>query len=206
MAPNNANRLVKEAKLTPISDTKGHEVFICDPPWFDEREKFAIAHAPARTAALEFDGSDLNFMARVLYAEASGSFQLPNKDERDKEKSAILNVNHFRLNRREYPSQAYIAKSFKEVCRAPNQFESVFKKKPKFILTERTTVNKIGKNECEDLREALEAIKIFLADGPNANFQYDNFRGYATGGEGTLVGRSRFWLSGRGAELLAKTP
>lgn len=206
MASNNAKRLVKEAKLTPISDTKGYEVFICDPPWFDEREKFTIANAPARTAALEFDGSDLNFMARVLYAEASGGFQLPNKDERDKEKSAILNVNHFRLNRRNYPTYAYIAKSFRAVCKAPNQFESVFDPQPKFILTEKSTVNKIGKSECEDLAEALEAIKIFIADGPNSNFQYDNFRGYAPGGQGTLVGRSRFWLSERGADMLAKTP
>lgn len=62
MAAHNANRLVKEAKLSLISGTKGYELFICDSPWFDERENFRIANAPACTAALEFGGSDLKRM------------------------------------------------------------------------------------------------------------------------------------------------
>jgi hypothetical protein len=206
MASNNATRLVKEAKLTPISDTKGHEVFICDPPWFDEREKFRIANAPARTAALEFDGSDLNFMARVLYAEASGSLQLPDKQERDKEKSAILNVNHFRLNRRGYPVHAYIAKNFRSVCEALGQFESVSPSNVKFVSAVKFSAIKFGKYECGDLFEALEAIKIFFDNGPNPDFQFDNFRGYAPNGQGTPIGRSRFFLSTTGATLFAKTP
>ena len=94
----NAGAVSKDAALTPVDDKKGHAVFICAPEWFDERKTYKIANAPARTASLEFPGSDLNFMARVLYAEASGSAQLTDKAERDKEKSAIMNVNYFRLN------------------------------------------------------------------------------------------------------------
>jgi hypothetical protein len=87
----------------------------------------------------------------------------------------------------------------------PHSFgESVFKTKPRMIRTEKPTLNKIEESECEDLSEAPEAIIIFLVGDLNSNPHCDYSRGYAPGGEGTLVGRSRFWLSGRGAELLLK--
>jgi hypothetical protein len=126
MKKNSSSYLVKDAELTPISNTKGHEIYICDPPWFDELKKYKITNAPERTSSLEFDGMDLNYMARVLYAEASGSLQLSDKSERAKEKAAIINVNHFRINRKGYPNNKYVAKNFREVCDAPGQFESVF--------------------------------------------------------------------------------
>lgn len=199
--------LRRDANLTPVSDKKGHEITICAPNWFDDRKMYKIENAPARTASLEFDGDDLNFLARVLYAEASGSMQLADKNERDKEKSAILNVNHFRLNRRGYPTRIYIATTFRKVCKAPGQFESVFREgTPKFSQSEKSVAQSLSKRECSDLSEAIDAISAFLASGPNSEYQYDNFRGFNPGGHGTHIGRSRFWLSDTGKELLTKTP
>lgn len=198
--------LIKNAELTPKPDKKGVEIFICDPPWFDEQKKFKIANAPPRTAGLDIDGSDLNFMARVLYAEASGSFQLTDKKERDKEKSAIMNVNHFRLNRRGYPRDPYVAKNFRMVCKAPGQYESVFANKDKFALSDKPASGKLTKSECIDLCEAIHAVLSFINEGPCIDFQFDNFRGYDPSGYGQHIGRSRFWLSNGGAKLLAKTP
>ena len=203
---NNAPALRRETALTPVADKQGHEILICDPEWFDDKKKFKVANAPARTATLEFSGSDLNFLARVLYAEASGSAQLAAKQERDKEKAAIMNVNHFRLNRKGYPNNSYVAKTFREVCEAPGQFESVFAGTPKYAKSEPSAAMQLKKAECADLEEAIEAIKTFLAAGPDDQYQYDNFRGYAPKGQGTHIGRSRFWLSAGGSLILKKTP
>ena len=206
MPPDNPASLVKDGKLTPIPDKTGIEIIVCVPPLCDERKTYRITNAPVRTASLEFDGADLNYAARVLYAEASGSLQLADPATRAKEKEAIMNVNHFRLNRRGYPNNAYVAKTFKQVCDAPGQFESVFAGKPKFLATAKPVAEKLRKAECIDLSEALDAVRLFLSAGPNSAYQFDNFRGYDPNGQGTHIGRSRFWLSSNGAEFLVKTP
>lgn len=206
MPDNPRATLRRDADLTPVSDKEGHQICVCDPVCFDERKKYRVANAPARTVSLEFCGADLNYLARVLYAEASGSMQLTDKPERDKEKSAIINVNHFRLNRPGYPTTRYVAKTFRAVCDAPDQFESVFKGSAKFSQSEQTCVHALTKRECSDLIEAIEAIQAFLTNGPNPEYQYDNFRGFKQHGPGTHIGRSRFWLSPTGKTYLAKTP
>lgn len=207
MASNNSKGAVsKEAALTPVSDKTGHTIFICAPQWFDERKMYKIANAPARTAALEFSGSDLNLMARVLYAEAAGSAQLIDKADRDKEKSAIMNVNHFRLNRKGYPRDDYIATSWRMVCYAKGQFESVFEKTPKFKNAQVEKVDTMSKAECSDLDEAIAGVKAFMENGPDPQYLFDNFRGYDPKGAGTHVGRSRFFLSDTGRKLAAKNP
>lgn len=196
----------KEAMLTPRSDKRGQDVYVCVPEWFDESRKYKITNAPPRTASLEFAGADLNFMARVLYAEASGTQQLSDKAERDKEKSAIMNVNHFRLNRKGYPNSRYIATSFERVCRAPDQFESVFDEKPKFLHSIAVRVAALNRYECSDLEEAIAAVRAFLANGPDPNYRYDGFRGYNPEGAGKHIGRSRFFLSPEGKRLANETP
>jgi hypothetical protein len=208
MANNDSKGAVrKEAPLTPVSDKTGKTVFICVPQWFDERKTYKIVNAPARTASLNFPGSDLNFMARVLYAEASGSGQLTDKAERDKEKSAIMNVNHFRLNRKGYPNSSYDAKTFTRVCTAPGQFQSVEGDTAvKFNSTAAELIPILAKAECADLDEAIAAVKAFMESGPNPAYQFDNFRGYSPNGRGEHIGRSRFWLSKNGKALLDKTP
>jgi hypothetical protein len=197
--------LKREADLTPTADKKGHEILICAPEWFDEKKKYKISNAPARTANLEFTGKDLNFMAKVLFAEASGSMQLRDKAERDKEKAAIMNVNHFRLMRPEYPKASYIAKTFQAVCLAPNQFESVFAETAKYQQVT-TDHQKLNKFDCSDLEEALEAIRVFLKTGPTPEYQFDGFRGYNPKGPGKHIGRSRFFLSDTGRRLMRETP
>lgn len=198
--------MTKDGKLTPTSDKAGCLIKICDPGWFDPKATFKIANAPERTAQLVFTGEDLNFAARVLYAEASGSAQLKDKAERDKEKAAILNVKHFRLNRPGYPNNKYIAKTFRDVCEAPNQFESVYAKSSKFTNSDSSSYPCLGKAECADLTEAIEAIRQFLQTGPSADYTYDNFRGYNPNGQGTHIGRSRFFLSDTGKKLKDNTP
>jgi hypothetical protein len=198
--------LTQDAPLTPVPDKIGHDVLICAPVWFDVHKNYSIANASARTAKVVFSGSDLNFMARVLYSEASGSMQLADKTEREKEKSAIINVNHFRLNRKGYPSNAYIATSFRTVCEAPRQFESVYKNSPKFWGSEEGSVDSLIKRECSDFEEAMAAVKAFIENGANSELQFDNFRGYSPKGRGTHIGRSRFWLSETGRQLLTVTP
>ena len=201
-----SNSVKKEGHVTPVSDTRGIELVICDPAWFDPKKTFTIANAPKRTASLEFSGSDLNFMARVLYAESSGSGQLQDKAERDKEKEAIINVNHFRLNRKNYPSLSYIATTFRMVCEAPNQFESVSPTNLKLTKSAEFVCEKLIKTECKDLDEAISAVRDFIQAGPNDAYVYDNFRGYKPNGNGTHIGYSRFWLSPKGKELFEKTP
>ena len=208
MASNDSVRVVsKEAPLTPVADKNGHTVFICAPQWFDERKIYKVANAPDRTASLEFPGSDLNFVARVLYAESSGSAQLTDKAERDKEKSAIMNVNHFRLNRKGYPNSSYDATTFTRVCKAPRQFESVEGVTAvKFNTTDAALIPKLPKAECADLDEAIAAVKAFMENGPNPDYQFDNFRGFSPNGKGEHIGRSRFWLSSGGKKMFDKTP
>lgn len=189
-------------KITSKSDHNGVAIEICSPTWFNESGIYKIKNSPPRTASLEFKGDDLNFVARVLYAESSGSLQTTEAESRMKEKLAILNVKHFRLNRRGYPNNKK-AQSFKEVCEAPGQFESVYLASPKFSSSQRNESQHLKKHECKDLEEALEAIKKFLEEGPNQNYVFDNFRG-GIGTRGTTIGKTRFWLSQEGEKFYAK--
>lgn len=203
MAANQKIVLRKDGELTPTSDKKGIDIYICDPDWFDEKKKFKVVNAPNRNVAFEYSGFDLNFLARVLFAEASGSAKLIEKNERDAEKEAILNVKFFRLGRTDYPDWRVKSKTFTEVCSAPGQFESVGPPPTsKFRDSTKSHVEKFDKKECSDFIESIDAIKRFLDAGPNTAYAYDNFRG-GSGSRGTTIGRSRFWLSTTGARLLA---
>jgi hypothetical protein len=193
----------KDGRLTPSADKSGVTVTICHIEWYEAGQKYTVASASKRTADLVFDREDLIFLTRVLYAESSGSASLKDKAERLKEKEAILNVKYFRLNRKGYPTNKYVAKTFTEVCRAPGQFESAFSNTPKFANSEETSCEHLAKAECADLQEAVDAIKTFLEKGPNKEFTYDNFRGGA-GKHGTTIGRSRFWLSDTGKAMHEK--
>ncbi|WP_171257035.1 hypothetical protein, partial [Acinetobacter baumannii] len=90
--------LTKNAALTPTSDQCGCTVTICCPSWFDKRETYAPATPGANAAELVFTGDDLNFLARVVSAEASGSASVKDGATRLREKLAIINVMYNRLN------------------------------------------------------------------------------------------------------------
>ena len=128
---------------------------------------------------------------------------MPSKDERLKEKEAILNVKAFRLNRTDYPNR-HKAQNFREVCDAPNQFESVFKGKKKFVDSEPPGCGKFKRADCDELNEALAAVRTFLASGPNPAYVYDHFLGKDSKRKETWIGKSVFWLSDVGARLYAK--
>ena len=179
-----------------------HVVQICNPEWFDAGTLYSVANAPPRAAALKFTGKDLNYAARVLYAEASGSCALPDAAERAKEKSAIINVLYFRINRKGYVSLKH--KTFTEVCTAKQQFESVSGRKPKFVNSTQSGVKKFTSSDCSDLEESLNAFKNFLNSGPDKQYCYDNFRAYKKGHPslpGNRIGNSRFWLSDVGETM-----
>lgn len=194
--------MAKNVKLTEKSDQSGVTISICDPKWFDKRDSLQIGNSPPRTASVKFSGDDLNFVARVLYAESSGSMQLPDKEQRDKEKQAILNVKHFRLNRAGYPNRVK-AMTFKAVCEAPGQFESVYGSSPKFSGSTYDQADNLKKSECSDLVEAIEAVRFFIRNGPDSDLIFDNFRG-GKGSRGATIGLSRFWLSDEGKKLYEK--
>ena len=115
-----------QAALTPKADRAGAVVRICRPDWFDPTQTWTVNRSLSEAAALTFTGEDLNFLARALYAEAAGRGAVTDEAIRSREKTAILHVCYFRLLRRGYPSNAYIARSFTDVLKAPGQFESVF--------------------------------------------------------------------------------
>jgi hypothetical protein len=73
-------------------------------------------------------------------------------------------------------------------------------------LSQKSRAESLRQRECLDLSEALEAIELFLTNGPDEKYQFDNFRGYDPHGRGEHIGRSSFWLSKTGASLLAKNP
>lgn len=197
----------KSGKITPKSEKQGVEVNICQISWFDSAQTYTIANAPPRTATLTFTGDDLNYFARVLYAESSGSQDLPDLGDRKTEKEALINVFYFRLNRKGYPSSRYIATTFSMVSNAPNQFQSVVPNpSPKLRKSASPAFRNLAKMECDDLQESVDAIQAFLASGPNKKYVYDNFRAGASGTAGTRIGGSRFWLSSVGKEMADATP
>lgn len=148
----------------------------CYPKWFDKANSYSISNPTAAAKGLTFIGEDLNFLARMLYAEATGSGACPDASERKKEKAAILHVCYFRIGRKGYPSNNYVAKTFTDVAKAPGQFESVFKENKKLKNSDESVCKSLGPMDCADLDEALAAVNEFLTSGPNFKaYPFDKF-------------------------------
>ncbi|MFD1557415.1 hypothetical protein ACFSHT_17615 [Paraburkholderia silviterrae] len=193
-------------KMTAKENSKGVEVIICDVTWFDATTTYSVANSPERTAELTFTADDLNYFARVLFAEASGASMLPDLETRKAEKEAIINTTFFRINRKGYPNNKYIATTFAGVCNAEGQFQTVTPKlTQKMQSVMGSQYKNLGVGDCSDLQEAIDAIKLFMESGPNSKYTYDNFRG-GDKGQGKNIGHSRFWLSPVGAGMAAKIP
>lgn len=187
--------ITEDSHITPRSDTHGTVVELCNIDWFDRSQTFTVANAPTEKRSLSFTGEDLNYVARVLYAEASGSGTQRDRSTRDREKEAILNVMYYRLNTRGYPTNRYIAQNFREVCDARGQFESVGAQVPKLVNSEYQRSHRLRARECSDLSEAVEAVKKFISTGPNSTYRYDNFRAGGSGTRGITIGGTRFWMT-----------
>jgi hypothetical protein len=196
--------LSKSTPLTPTSDQSGCTVKICCPMWFDRRDHFKVAKAPKFAADLEFSGDDLNFAARVLYAEATGSKVGVDSAELKSEKQAILHVMYFRLNRKGYPSNKYVATSFRMVGEAPQvQFESVARAKEKFVVTDASVVSALKSAECGDLQLCLDAVKDFVTNGPDfKKYPFDEFRDIKSRPKWHAFAKNAFHLTALGTTLL----
>lgn len=191
-----------KGKVTAKTDTVGVPLYICQPSWFEKNKTYVISNTPPRTSGLNFSGADLNYFARCLYAESSGSQSLPDINDRKTEKEALINVFYFRLNRKGYPTNKYVATSFTMVCDAPNQFQSIQPTpSPKLRNSAPGESAHLDRMECSDLQDCIDAITEFLAGGPNSQYVYDNFRAGSSGTRGVTIGGSRFWLSAVGKGL-----
>lgn len=202
----NESAPVKTAKLTPKSDQSGVQIQICAPKWFERASIHSVSNAPAYAAKLSFPGDDLNFAARVLYAEATGSASGISAEDLASEKQAILHVMYFRLNRKGYPSNKYVATTFRMVGEAPQvQFESVASKTNKFTSTEESAVQRLNAANCSDLDACLAAVRTFLANGPDfKTYPYDEFRSAAARPKWDILAKNSFHLTPLGKGYLAE--
>lgn len=200
--------ITKESPLTEPSDQSGCTVNVCCPPWFDRSKTFQVRAASPHASHLTFSGHDLNFAARVLYAEATGSQSGVADTVLEEEKQAILHVMYFRLNRKGYPSNSYVATSFQMVGEAPKvQFESVARNKPKFANTELISSPKLPRSECADLKKCLLAIQTFLATGPDfKKYPFDEFRDRSSRPTWHLIANTAFHLTALGKTYLKEAP
>lgn len=203
----------KTAKMTPVTDKTGVSMQICAIAAFNDGERYQVENAAVDKATLQFDGTDLNYLARVLFAEASGSSMIPDADTRLKEKLAIINVMYNRISVVGYdPNDWNHGKftTFKGVASAVRilanghlsgvQFASVIGTDgggtPKFKSVDGRGYEHLKKTDCADFIECFDAIRKFLASGPDQTLDYDNFRasGSAKPPAGQVViGGNRFW-------------
>jgi hypothetical protein len=197
--------LSKSAPLTSVSDQSGCTINICCPSWFDRREVFKVNNAPAYAAELSFSGDDLNFAARVLYAEATGGMSGVSDDELASEKLAILHVMYFRLNRKGYPRNDYVATTFRMVSEAPQvQFESVSRQTAKFVASAALAVDQLKPKDCKDLQSCLAAVRRFIANGPDFKaYPFDEFRARSARPSWHGIANNAFHLTKLGSGLLA---
>jgi hypothetical protein len=203
-AMNQTATISKDAPITETADQSGCRVAVCCPTWFDRRKEFKVANPAKHAANLNFSGADLNFAARVLYAEATGSQVGVASSDLASEKQAILHVMYFRLNRKGYPSNAYVATSFQMVGEAPKvQFESVAKDKPKFSSTSPVNVSKLRVAECADLQACIDAVQMFLSSGPDyVKYPFDEFRDVNTRPKWHGIANTAFHLTSLGRAFL----
>lgn len=195
----------KNSKLTATTDQTGEKITACFPDWFDRAKRHKVTNASRISEHLDYSGDDLNFFARVLYAESSGSVRCPDAATRQEEKIAIIHVTYFRINRKGYPSNKYIATNFTDVCKAPGQFETVFASNAKFDNSAIALCNKLNESDCGNLMESLNAIRLFLENGPNfRKYPYDTFL-QGKGRKGwTKIGGTDFKLFDGSQEAMQK--
>jgi RHS repeat-associated protein len=158
----------------------------CNPEFFDSEP---IVQSPTDKnhpgTDNYFTGTDLNYAARVVYAEAAGSSRGGSAAERDAMASVLFN----RVGRAGFTGG--VQWTFGGVANAFNQFESVtggFAHTRKFAASARWW--DLSPWECDELRESVNAIRRLMSNGPQYDFTFN--RG-GTSGPGTVIGGSRFW-------------
>lgn len=205
--------LTQSATVTPNSDQTGSTVKICNPDWFDKRASYSAPNPSRPASDLTFSGDDLNFLARVIYAEASGSASVKDESVRLKEKLAIIHVMYNRLNVVGFDPNNWVQGKFTtfrgvasavkvlpDQRRSGVQFESVIGTDgtgtSKFKSTESRAYELLSKTNCTDFDECFYAIRRFLSTGPQSDLDFDNFRAAGRAKcppHQQVIGGNRFW-------------
>ncbi len=171
----------------------------CDPSFFNDNQSFAISGDANNRS---FTGADLNYAARVVFAESS-SITSGLGDQINRERDAIASVLYNRIGRTGFPDRT-ARSTFQGVANAPNAFQTVtggaaYEAKfnssapGQYQNLQEANVNSRGQvygGGCNDLRGSVDAIRRLINYG--SQYGYTSNRG-GTRGQGTVIGGSRFW-------------
>jgi hypothetical protein len=138
----------------------------CDPGWVPDGLMVTAYNGG------QYSGSDIDFAARILFAESS-----TNQDERNAVASVEINQTNTR-GRRTFTATGYLN-------------EAVYDAKPKFTGTAVGQYEKLNFLNCASLRAAIETMVGTVLSGPSYP-QYLYFRG-GTVGSGDVHGAQRFF-------------
>jgi RHS repeat-associated protein len=161
----------------------------CDPGWFDLQSTHTAANGKT------YSGADLDFAARVIFAEVSGTQMAlagGYSDQLDAERDAIASVLYNRIGNTGFGSP----QSFTAVGLQQNQFQAVTgnqKQTQKFNRSNFASSKNLNQADCDDLNSAIEAVRKLMKDSPTVDFTF--FWAASTGHSGTVIGGSVFWGS-----------
>jgi len=173
-----------------IPSGRGGEKTECDPN-FIKADTQLFTDKNGKT----FSAADINYAARVVYAEGTGR----NQGGTDDELYAIASALYNRLQNPSYrDADGAMHMSFYSVANQGGQFQAVtgrerFRKKFEGSDTEGGHYKNLSEGDCLDLYYAMSAVLRVLKDG--AGYDFTEFRG-GRHGPGTRIGGSRFGYSG----------
>lgn len=181
----------------------------CNPGFFDENGSYSVSGWGRDARA---SGADLNYAARVVFAEAasmfkesrdgSGNISYSYRPDWENEFDAVASVLYNRIGKTGFSGG--VQSTFRGVADAPNQFASVdgakfnssapgqyqnlsqiqFKDNPP------QDVN-LSPGECDNLRAGVNAIRKLIRNGSRYNYTY-NLGGTNPTQGWTVIGGSRF--------------
>jgi RHS repeat-associated protein len=162
---------------------KGEEDFPCHPYWLPG--DLVIEGLNGQ----RFTGSEINFAARAVFAEASGSLQV-GASESTKEMYAIASVIYNRLDNPGFGALPTLS----EVLRAEDQFQAVtgtHTQTRKFRSSDSFHSARLSPENCDDLNRALHAMLSVVINGPTNSYTF--FKKAGPGSQGRRIGGSVFW-------------
>ena len=108
------------------------------------------------------------------------------------------------MNRKGYPNNAYKAQSFTQVINAKNQFASVDPKDKKMIASTANKCATLLSVECQDLEDSIQAVKDFIASGPDYHkYPYDSFMTASSRPTWKKIAGNGFTMTSLGSGYLA---
>jgi len=116
------------------------------------------------SAIRQFSADDINYGARVVYAEASCD-----DDDRFGVSSVLLN----RIGAKGI--RGGIKYTLVDVANAPGQFEAVFGNSPKFVNSSPVKAGELNNAECNSLNKAITILSVSIFVG-RPMYDFDEFR------------------------------